>query len=80
MGKASLLITETEWKLKLQKLKRKLPVEAYMRLGPLLSKQHQRNAQRMFKTMARGDEIARIFEFFVRYEWIYECKNFKKLW
>jgi hypothetical protein len=45
-----------------------------------MSKQHQKNAQKMNKTLSRAEEITKIFEFFVKEEWIYECRNFKKLW
>jgi hypothetical protein len=57
-----------------------MPVEIYLRLSPLMSKQHQKNAQKMSKALSRAEEITKIFEFFVKEEWIYECRNFKKLW
>lgn len=46
----------------------------------MLGKQAQKNAQRMSRAIERGEEISKIFEFFVTHEWIYECRNFKKLW
>jgi hypothetical protein len=51
LTKATLIMTENETRLRLGRMQRKIPVEIYKRLGPLLGKQAQRNAQRMAKTM-----------------------------
>jgi hypothetical protein len=49
----------------MNRVKRTIPIEAYQRLAPLMGKQHQKNAEKMRKTLERGEEIAKIFEFFV---------------
>jgi hypothetical protein len=51
IGKAEVYVSENEFNLKIRKWHRKIPIEIYKRLGPLLGKQAQRNAQRMTKTM-----------------------------
>lgn len=71
ISRAEVLISENQRLHDLRRWKRSVPLEIYRRLGPLLGKQAQKNAQRMQKTMTRGQEIAKIFEFFVRNEWIY---------
>ena len=55
MGKASVLVTEKEWVLNLRKLQRQIPVNMYLRLSPFLGKQHQKKAQKMSKTISRGE-------------------------
>lgn len=54
LGKAHVLMTENETHLKLNKLKRTIPIAIYKRFGFLLDKQAKKNAQRMIKTLARG--------------------------
>lgn len=54
VGKAYVIITENEWIIKLKKLQRQIPVQAYLRLAPFLGKQHEKTAQKMNKTIKRG--------------------------
>lgn len=79
MGKASAVMSTSKYEINIEKLKRKIPLDIYMRLSPLLGKQHQKNAQKMVKTLKRGEEVSKLFEFFVNNDWIYECRNLKKL-
>lgn len=79
MGKASVVMSTSKYEINIEKLKRKIPLDIYMRLSPLLGKQHQKNAQKMVKTLKRGEEVSKLFEFFVNNDWIYECRNLKKL-
>lgn len=55
MGKAEIHITDKMSELKLLKFKRRLPLEAYKRISPLLGKQHEKNATKMIKVLNRGD-------------------------
>jgi len=71
------MMTTTRWKLNLTRLKQRLPVEAYLRLSALLGKTHQKNAQKMIKTIERGEETSKIFEFFVNNDWTFESRNSK---
>lgn len=50
----------------MSKWQRKLPVWLYTKVSPLLGKQQMKNAQRMGKSMARGEEITRLFSFFIQ--------------
>ena len=79
IGKSHVLMSTSQYEIDIQKLKRKIPLEVYLRLSPLLGKQHQKNAQKMVKTLKRGDEVSKMFDFFVNNDWVYECRNLRKL-
>jgi hypothetical protein len=51
MLKPSLIVSESNHALKLSRLKRTLPIKVYQRLSPFLGKQHQKNAEKMRKTL-----------------------------
>ena len=55
----------------MEKLKDRIPLEAYKRVSPLLGKQHEKQASKLMKTMNRGEEVSKLFEFFMNNEWIY---------
>lgn len=55
LSKAKCSLSENEWTIKMSKIKRTIPIEAYNRLGPLMGKNHKKNAEKMRKTMARGE-------------------------
>jgi hypothetical protein len=55
LSKAEIYVSENETMLNFRKWRRKIPIEIYRRMGPLLGKQAQKNAQRMTKTMERGE-------------------------
>lgn len=80
VSKSKLIMTTSDTYLRFLKFKRTLPVEVYNRLSPLLGSQHVKKAEKMIKTLKRGEEIGKVFEFFTMNEWIYECRNFKKIW
>ena len=48
-------MTKKPWKLKIESLKQRIPVEIYLRLSVILGKQHQKNAHKMAKTIRRGE-------------------------
>ncbi len=79
VARSDLVVTQSDLTLQRHRLKRRLPVWLYSKIAPVLGKQHVKNAQKMEKTMTRGIEITKIFEFFVLNEWIYECRNFRRL-
>ena len=80
ISRPEVFLTTSDLHFRYRRLKRTLPVEIYKRLGPLLGKQHVKNAEKMVKTLKRVQDIGKIFHFFVTNEWIYECRNFKKIW
>lgn len=51
MLKPSLFLSESDWRLRLSRIKRTVPITAYQRLSPFLGKQHQKNAEKMRKTL-----------------------------
>ena len=79
MGKADIVFTTNDTIFKLEQLKRRIPIMAYKRLSPLLGKSHEKLSTKMLKTLKRGEEVSKLFEFFMSNEWIYECRNIKKL-
>jgi hypothetical protein len=79
MSKAKLIMTNVKSRFYFENLKRRLPLEVYSRLSPFLGKQHVKTAHRMVKTFQRGEEVSKIFEFFMTHDWIYESKNVTRL-
>jgi hypothetical protein len=49
------LFTENEKILKFNELKRRLPVLFYSKVAPFMGKQHQKNSEKMIKTLERGN-------------------------
>ena len=65
MGKSDIFISGREKDLYVHKLKTKIPMQLYRRISPLLGEQHEKNATKMFKTFQRGEELSKLFDFFV---------------
>lgn len=65
MGKAEIHVSRKTSALNFLKFKRRLPLEAYKRISPFLGKQHEKNATKMIKTLNRGDEVSKLFKFFM---------------
>lgn len=61
IGKSQVLLSTSEYEININKLRRQIPLKIYMKLAPLLGKHHQKKAEKMVKTVKRGDEVSKIF-------------------
>ena len=61
VGKSEVLFHENASLIRLNQLRRRLPIVMYSKISPYLGKQQQKNAEKMLKTMDRGLEITKIF-------------------
>ena len=55
MAKPNVLMTQNETLLKMNKLKRQIPLALYKRFGFLVDKQANKKYNRMVKTVAKGE-------------------------
>lgn len=79
MSKCLIYTSTRDSEVNFHRLKHKIPIQVYKRISPLMGKQHEKNANKMLKTFNRGEEVSKLFRFFMNNEWIYEGKNIKKL-
>jgi hypothetical protein len=55
--KPSLCLSQTAWHLKANRIKRAIPIKVYQRLASLLGEEHQKAANKMEKSLARGTQL-----------------------
>lgn len=79
VSKSNVVYTDNNLLIKASEYSRKIPISVYSRLAPFMGSQHVKNAQKLIKAEERAQEIKKIFDFFVRGEWIYESRGVKDL-
>ena len=65
MSKSKFSALNHDSELYLFRMKHKIPIEIYKRISPLMGKQHEKNANKMLKTFNRGEDVSKLFRFFM---------------